>query len=425
MLIQLATDYDMHMALPKGIPTLRHMVWKTESRTDNVWCSEGLTSSVTSCDVNSNWNFVHTDHYSIVTEIDLPQTRTSTEPSRNYRETDWDSFRAHLKAQLEEAHIPRVANSAEDIDSIATTLTVSLQSAIKLHVPINKPCPHSKRWWNSDLKKMKQKLNQLRRQAERYRALPTHVSHLDFKEAEKAYGEAITAAKRQHWAEYLENAASDDIWMINRYIKNPVGDGCSSCIPTLEVRDERGFTRTVNTNTEKAEALAKTFFPPKPAESSVPNNHDYPPPLPPPPPISIDQVRRHVLRLSPYKATGPDEIPNIALQKTLDIIEDHLLCLFRAILKLKIYYKGWSEFTTVVLRKPGKPSYNIPKAYRPIALLCTMGKVLTAIVAEELARLLEAEARAPLTRESLWQSGRAQDHRRDLSSREQNQGSLA
>ncbi|KAF8198992.1 hypothetical protein BJ912DRAFT_809699, partial [Pholiota molesta] len=36
VLIQLAADYDMHMALPKGIPMLRHMVWKTESRTDNV-----------------------------------------------------------------------------------------------------------------------------------------------------------------------------------------------------------------------------------------------------------------------------------------------------------------------------------------------------------------------------------------------------
>lgn len=37
---------------------------------------------------------------------------------------------------------------------------------------------------------------------------------------------------------------------------------------------------------------------------------------------------------------------------------------------------------TVVLCKPGKPCYDTPKAYRPIALLNTMGKVLTAIVAE-------------------------------------------
>ena len=36
----------------------------------------------------------------------------------------------------------------------------------------------------------------------------------------------------------------------------------------------------------------------------------------------------------------------------------------------------------VVLRKLGKPRYDSPKAYRPIALLNTMSKVLTAIMAE-------------------------------------------
>jgi Reverse transcriptase (RNA-dependent DNA polymerase) len=38
----------------------------------------------------------------------------------------------------------------------------------------------------------------------------------------------------------------------------------------------------------------------------------------------------------------------------------------------------------VVLRKPGKPCYDVPKAYRPIALLNMMWKVLTGIIAEHL-----------------------------------------
>jgi hypothetical protein len=35
---------------------------------------------------------------------------------------------------------------------------------------------------------------------------------------------------------------------------------------------------------------------------------------------------------------------------------------------------------TVVLRKPQKPTYDVAKAYRPIALLNTLGKVLEKIV---------------------------------------------
>ena len=52
-------------------------------------------------------------------------------------------------------------------------------------------------------------------------------------------------------------------------------------------------------------------------------------------------------------------------------------------------YKPWKSFTTIVLRKPGKPRYDIPKAYRPIALLNTMWKVLTAVIAEQLTHTAE------------------------------------
>ena len=47
------------------------------------------------------------------------------------------------------------------------------------------------------------------------------------------------------------------------------------------------------------------------------------------------------------------------------------------------HYNPWKTFTTVVLHKPGKPHYDVPKAYRPIALLNTMWKVLTTIVADQ------------------------------------------
>ncbi|KAF8836314.1 hypothetical protein BDN67DRAFT_884633, partial [Paxillus ammoniavirescens] len=53
------------------------------------------------------------------------------------------------------------------------------------------------------------------------------------------------------------------------------------------------------------------------------------------------------------------------------------------------YYHPWREFTTVVLRKPGKPDYTVTKAFRSIALQNTTGKPLTSIVADQLSYLLE------------------------------------
>ena len=47
------------------------------------------------------------------------------------------------------------------------------------------------------------------------------------------------------------------------------------------------------------------------------------------------------------------------------------------------------------MQKPGKPRYNIPKAYRPIALMNTMAKLLSAMVMEDLIYMSERYALLP------------------------------
>lgn len=92
----------------------------------------------------------------------------------------------------------------------------------------------------------------------------------------------------------------------------------------------------------------------------------------------------HIKKLAPFKASGPDSIPNIVLKECMGIISKKLATIYRVIIELKTYFPGWQDFTMCVLSKPGKPRYNTPKAYRPIVLICTMSKVLTSIIAEDL-----------------------------------------
>ena len=51
----------------------------------------------------------------------------------------------------------------------------------------------------------------------------------------------------------------------------------------------------------------------------------------------------------------------------------------------------------MVLRKPGKDNYTTPKAYRPIALLNTIGKIMDSIIAKRLSYLAEAFGLLPDT----------------------------
>ena len=63
--------------------------------------------------------------------------------------------------------------------------------------------------------------------------------------------------------------------------------------------------------------------------------------------------------------------------------------IFAASIELGYHPQRWRSAKIVVLRKPGKPDYSLPGAYRPISLLNTLGKLLEAVIARRLSYLAE------------------------------------
>ena len=111
--------------------------------------------------------------------------------------------------------------------------------------------------------------------------------------------------------------------------------------------------------------------------------------------ITIQQIREAVNRLAPDKAPGPDEISNRVLKNALPAIEHHLQALMQASLKLGHFPKPFKQTTTVVLRKPSRPDYTKVKAYRPIALENTLGKVMESVITEIISYLTETHELLP------------------------------
>ena len=71
--------------------------------------------------------------------------------------------------------------------------------------------------------------------------------------------------------------------------------------------------------------------------------------------------------------------------------------IFTASVELGHHPRRWRRAKIVVLRKPGKPDYSIPGAYRPISLLNTLGKLLEAVMARRLSYLAEKHGLLPDT----------------------------
>ncbi|KAF5310671.1 hypothetical protein D9619_007720 [Psilocybe cf. subviscida] len=357
-----------------------------------------MTNLLISCTVSEE-RHIKTDHYGIETIINIEKTPAEHPPVKNWRMVDWKKFTAALRQRIEEAGLSTGPIQTEEYFIQHTEqLTKCLQETIQEVVPESRPSSYARRWWNKDLDAMRKRKKELSKSAKDNRALPNHPIHGQLRQHLNEYSEAIEKAKVNHWEEFLTNASTADMWIANGYLKSPVGDAGRLRIPSLKAT-ALDPVATVDTNEKKAELLATSFFPKRPADAAGANTEpeEYPTPLPGITKVTEKTVKHYILALSPYKAPGLDGIPNITLQRTADIIAPHLGDIYTAALSKGFYYQGWRKSITCVLRKPGKPSYEIPKAYRPIALLSTIGKLLSAIVVGDISRLIETHELLPST----------------------------
>lgn len=395
-LIDLIAEHSMVQLLPCGIPTLQASSTGNWTRPDNVFGTEHLLDAVVSCDTAPDLRGPKTDHLPILLTLDLVVPQTTPELRRNWREVDWDAFKMHLQTAITiKPAIPLASD--DEFQQAARHLTNAITSAMDACVPFSKPCPHSKRWWTKRLTDLRQRIRDLDKLAYQMRAVPTHAVHTDLKQTKQLYADEITATKKQHWVEWLEDIEGNDLWTANRYISSAPSDGGKTRVPTLRTTRPDGTVAEAATNSAKSAILATSFFPPPPANDLLPQDTIYPDPVARMPTITTDQIKRAIVKLSGYKAPGPDGVCNIVFKECSEILVPYLLHLFSAAFSHQTFYQPWREFTTIVLRKPGKPNYGIPKAYRPIALLNTTGKLLTAVVADQLTYVLEHHHLLPNT----------------------------
>ena len=388
LLIEAVAEAGLEMALPGKIPTHCHNVTKRWSRLDQVFLSEHSDNLLITCDTFTDQRGVNTDHLPIVTELSLAINTFTESPFPNFWNVDWPAFHETLERKLAEVHPAQKILNQRQLDQCCADLTQAIQSTIQEQVPVTKITSKSKCWWTKELTQLRRQAEKLGRQSFKSRSQPDHKVHAEHKVATKRYEKTLQYTKKQHWRDWLEKAEDPDIWTANKLISAPATDGGKARIPTLK-HNAGGQESSARTNEEKSIALAKCFFPARPDKDNSQPVHRYPRQCTKNTKISAEQVRDRIKRLKPYKAPGPDSILNIILTKCVDILEDRLVSIYEGIFERGLMYKLWKSFTTIVLRKPGKPRYDIPKAYRPIALLNTMWKVLTAVIAEQLTHTAE------------------------------------
>src|SRR5882724_12560696 len=121
----------------------------------------------------------------------------------------------------------------------------------------------------------------------------------------------IEMAKRTHWEEFLQSVDDKTVWSAHHYAASAPSDGGKARVPTLCLENQLDGPATVAaSNKEKTNTFMKTFFSsPEPVELDN-SDKEYLPQKFPFSTITNMQIKRAISRLSPYKALGPDGIPN-------------------------------------------------------------------------------------------------------------------
>ena len=147
----------------------------------------------------------------------------------------------------------------------------------------------------------------------------------------------------------------------------------------------------VTINEGKAQEFAKVFFlSSPPADLNDIEDTKYSTPVSHNVTITVHQLKTVINKISLNKASGSDEILNRLLKETFEVTKKHLLALMQASINQQHYPKPFKETTTIIIRKPGKPDYIKPNAYRPIALENTLRKILESIMTELICFLAES-----------------------------------
>lgn len=385
-LIDLTCEFGLDLTLPTGRTT-----WEARNSTstiDLVFMSEVLRDRLEFCDTRPELG-QSSDHIPVGTTIGLESEAAAPHRRRLWKAIDLDKLK-----QLEcEAPGLTTLRDRYDIEAQAERIQSYLRWVMEDTVPISHGSPYGKSYWSQECSDSVATTRRLRR---RWSTTRDEGDLHAYQEANNHKSNVIKRHKRQEFRTQM-TALSDDpssLWRVARWAKDK--SHLPREIPKLPPLTLNGHTAT--TFEEKCEMFKTTFFPPPPeADLADIEGGAYPSACACPAVITEEEVRKALWGSKANKAPGPDEIPLLLLQLSAGWLIPLLTQLFNACATLAYHPRCFREVRTIALKKPGKPDYTTPKAYRPIALLNTLGKALEFIMAKKITHLAEHHDLLPKT----------------------------
>lgn len=362
---QWTVDAEFALTMEPGTPT------QGPNMLDHAWATKQLVQLGVNTQV-ADQLYTSSDHRSLLTKVCLPGHTRLEQLSYRFQ---LDTMDKRLFRQTLEAHAPQLNRlsklsdppSPEQLDTLAKSITNILAAALEASTRKTSGQGTGQPWWNEDCRKAIAALHRTQRwdcSLERDARCNLH--------------RAIQKAKQEYWQGQIAGASEGkDIF---RMVKWAHSAG-SFYSPALQ--DEAAGVVRIEPR-EKRDLLQQVLLQKAACQEDVPTSwpNNFPERLPFPEPTA-HEIQNSLLNTG-NTTPGTDKVSTEVLCKAWQYIQIPVERLYSACLKIGWHPTSFRDATLVVLPKPNR-NPAIPRSYRLIALLSTLGKGLERLVARRLA----------------------------------------
>ena len=340
-----------------------------------------LTSNPTICQTSSSSALGKSDHVVVNIQISLNTKAAQESPFHrtlySYDRGDWDSFRDFLR------DVPWPDVFKLDGEKCAEEVASWIKAGIDAFIPYRKfqQKPHSTPWFSPACAAAIAHRNHFYKVFQREKSAD---SKRRFRHAANECKRAIDSAKTQYVQRTQERIAaqkigSRDFWRIYNNISNK---GKSNIPPLINGPE------VLTTSKDKAEHFAQKF-----SRNSTLDDTGHP--------LPDFEARTHqvlsnicitpkkvatvIQSLDPSKATGPDGIPVVVLQRCCPELAPVLSKLYNKLLSQSCFPSCW-KIPNVIAAFKNSGDRSDSGNYRPISLLPIVSKVFESLIASSIIR---------------------------------------
>ncbi|GAA5836146.1 hypothetical protein JCM5353_002632 [Sporobolomyces roseus] len=388
------------------------------------------------------------DHLPLLTVLKLIPALRDSPPRLNFKRNNPETLKkAYLQISKPRLLIPLSLSSQQEIDKEVERLTEDLTHSISASTPYLRPSSFSEPWWSKEIENLVRVAASARNFAFSHR--DDEGAQVRAVVARKHKKAAIIRAKSQYQNNLIEKITDQNLFQALRRSQNR---SSSSSLPPL-VKPDSSLAVSFS---DKVSLLRSTLLPSSLAVAPAPPSHSKqnvagayergvavgevegrvdggevegepvggeeaasqgghsplnPLALPFTPPVSAPSYHSHsspsvvsslfsdsyftsiLFTMKPSKASGLSNIPISILRSLWPDLQHRLSSIFRACLRLGYHPLKWRSYLGIVLRKPQKDNYSLPKSYRLIAILETMSKVLETAVEKQMRWELEKDGK--------------------------------